>query len=167
MKEKENPAMVPGLFRIAVGIVTLFGITACAGSPAAREFDFSGVLGKAWRLAEIRIETGGIRLDRAAMEADGLGDAFTLTFEDEKIGGAALPNRYFGPYTRNGRDLTFGRIASTLMASFKELDVLKEREYFDYLDRVQRWAWDGDRLELHSTAPDGRGAVLIFTAPAD
>jgi heat shock protein HslJ len=163
MEKKKNP-MVPGRFRVAAGFITVFMMAACAGSSPVQDESpgFSGVLGKNWQLIEIRTEAGGISLDRAAMEADGIGEAFTLMFEAERVGGMALPNRYFGPYTRKGPDIKFDRIASTLMASFKELDVLKEREYFDYLDRVQSWARDRGSLELHSATPDGQRAVLVF-----
>ncbi|MDR0689519.1 MAG: META domain-containing protein [Spirochaetaceae bacterium] len=148
---------------VLAGVIIVFVTAACTGGPSAQGETrvFPDIIGKNWYLTEIRTEPGGIILDRAAMEADGLGDAFTLKFEEDQIGGVALPNRYFGPYTRKGHGIQFNRIASTLMASFKELDIT-EREYFDYLDRVQRWAWNRDHLELHSTAPTGQQAVLIF-----
>jgi hypothetical protein len=148
---------------VLAGFITVFVMAACIGDPATQGevLVFSDIIGKNWYLTEIRTEPGGVSLDRAAMEADGLGEAFTLTFEEDRISGIALPNRYFGPYTRKGQGIKFDRIVSTLMAGFKELDIT-EREYFDYLDRVQRWAWNRDRLELHSTTPTGQRAVLIF-----
>ncbi|MDR2630105.1 MAG: META domain-containing protein [Spirochaetaceae bacterium] len=150
-------------FCFTILVMTSLMMTACAGGPSQNKApEFSGALGRDWQLVKIRTETGGINLDRTVMEAEGIGDAFTLQFEENQINGKALPNRYFGPYTRKGQSINFQGIASTLMASFKELDVLTEREYFDYLERVQSWAWNQDSLELHSSTPDGQKAILIF-----
>jgi hypothetical protein len=162
MKKEKKSAVVPGLFRIVPVFMVLFMAAACTGSPSAREAEFSDVLGKDWSLAEIRMETGDIRLDRELMEADGLGDTFTLRFEEDRISGMALPNRYFGLYTRKGRAIKIEGVASTLMAGFKELEALKEHDYFDYLERVQGWTLGLNSLELHSAAPDGEKAVLVF-----
>ena len=157
MKKGKKPPVV------LAGIIAVFVMAACVGDPSVQgeAFVFSDIIGRDWYLVEIRTEPGGVSLDRAAMEADGLGEAFTLKFEEDRISGVALPNRYFGPYTRKGQGIKFGRIASTLMAGFKELDIT-EREYFDCLERAERWAWNRDHLELHSTDSAGQRAVLIF-----
>ncbi|MDR1948406.1 MAG: META domain-containing protein [Spirochaetaceae bacterium] len=152
--------------RCILALVTGLAVVACAGTPTGRETaGFEGVFGKDWKLAAIRGETGKVELDRAALEADGLGDAFTLRFEEERINGKGLPNRYVSPYKRGkGQAITFGEIAATLMASFKELEVLKEGEYFDYLKRAQSWGWGQDSLELHTTTPEGLTVVLVFVS---
>jgi heat shock protein HslJ len=131
---------------------------------AAREApNFDSLLGKDWRLIEVRQGNDTVSLDRAAMEAGGAGDAFTLRFENERISGKAFPNRYFGPYSREeGQALTFGEVASTMMASIREL-ALTERDYFRYLGGVQSWNLVQGRLELHTAAPEGLQAVLVFT----
>jgi heat shock protein HslJ len=162
MKHEKKPVMVPGLFWIFPGLMVVFMAAACADLPSARDAGFSGILGKDWELVEIRIETGAISLDRARMEADGLGDAFTLKFEEDRLSGMALPNRYFGPYTRKGQAIEIKGLASTLMAAFKELEALKEHDYFGYLERTQSWEVSRNALELHSAAPDGQKAVLVF-----
>ncbi|MDR2759786.1 MAG: META domain-containing protein [Spirochaetaceae bacterium] len=168
MNKKDTIPMVPGLFRICCCVTALllavFLIAACAGvSPVPDNAPgFSGILGKAWYLVKIRTETGDIDLDRSIMEIEGVGDAFVLQFEEDRINGIALPNRYFGPYTQKGQTISFKGIAATLMASTQELDVLKENEYFDYLERVHSWGWKQGSLELYSAAPDGQRAVLVF-----
>jgi hypothetical protein len=168
MKTKKNLSMVPGLFWICSGFITglpiVLTMIACAGGAPLRDEGpgFSGVLGKDWQLIEIRKESGNISLDRAGMEADGLGDAFTLRFDEDRISGRALPNLYFGPYTRTGQALRLEKIAATLMANFRTINSLTETEYFDYLWQVESWAWRGDNLELHTINPEGQQAVLIF-----
>jgi hypothetical protein len=124
--------------------------------------EFDDVLGREWKLIGIRTGAGDAVLDRAALEADGLGDIFTLKFDAERVSGRGFPNRYFGPYERDGGSLTVGNVAATLMMSFKELDVLKEREYFDYLGDVSGWDLVDGRLELYTSGPDGTAVVLIF-----
>jgi hypothetical protein len=167
MKKNTKLPTVPGLFRLFFCFTALCGgfmLTACTSSPSAsdKSSGFSAALGKDWRLVGIRSENGDISLDRSLMEAEGVGDAFTLRFEEERINGMALPNRYFGPYVQEGQSISFKGIASTLMAGSNELDVLKEHEYFGYLDRVQSWAWRRGRLELQSTTPQGQPAILIY-----
>jgi hypothetical protein len=126
--------------------------------------DFAGLLGKDWRLIELRRQDGSVSFDRSAMEADGLEDAFTLRFEDERISGKAFPNRYFGPYSRGkGQAITFEDLAATMMASLRELDALTESEYFRYLKGVQSWNLIQGCLELAAVS-DGLQVVLVFTA---
>jgi hypothetical protein len=164
MKTKKNFSMVPGLFWICAGLSIVLMMIACAGGAPSRDNGpgFSGVLGKDWQLIEIRKESGNISLDRAGMEAGGLGDAFTLRFDEDRISGKALPNRYFGPYTQTGQALRLEKIAATLMANFQTINSLTETEYFDYLWQVESWAWNKDNLELHTINPEGQQAVLIF-----
>jgi heat shock protein HslJ len=147
-------------FRVMVPlcIAALFSVCSAREAP-----NFASLLEKDWRLIEVRQGNDKVSLDRAAMEADGAGDAFTLRFDDERISGKAFPNRYFGPYSRKeGQTLTFGEVASTLMASIREL-ALTERDYFRYLEGVQSWNLVQGRLELYTVSPDGPQTVLVFT----
>jgi hypothetical protein len=67
------------------------------------------------------------------------------------------------PYTE-GEDqgLTLGPVAGTQMAALKEPEALKENEYFAYLNRVSRWSFNGDKLELKTTDEQGRETALVF-----
>jgi heat shock protein HslJ len=151
-------------FTLALGMALM--AAACAGTPPGQPAaGFEGALGKDWKLTAILKEPGNTALDRADLEADGLGDAFTLRFDEERISGKGFPNRYFGPYSRGkGPALSIGKIAATLMAAFKELEALSETEYFGYLERAQSWAWgrDSPELHIHSTTPEGLKAILVF-----
>jgi heat shock protein HslJ len=144
--------------------IAALALSVCAASPAPRETpDFDSLLEKDWRLIEVRQGDDSVSLDRPA--TDDMEDVFTLRFDSERISGRAFPNRYFGPYSRGkGQAITIGEVAATLMASFKELDALTEKEYFRYLAGVQSWNLVQGRLELHAAASDGFKAVLVFTA---
>ena len=129
---------------------------------------FRDVEGKEWILSEFRSVTSSgsvgktVYIDRQTLGAIGMGEAFTLTFQDGRLSGMGAPNRYFGPYTAYAnRGLSIGDVANTLMAAFYEPDELKEREYFDYLSGVTHWDLGGGRLELYSTG-NGTETILIF-----
>jgi heat shock protein HslJ len=163
--------MIP---RIALSFFILL-LAACAGTPdknvsetaaqgaAGPETAFDEVKGKTWILAELRTPEGVNKLDREALEADNTGDFFTLSFEADRLNGKGAPNRYNGPYTV-GEDstLSIGNVASTMMAALKELDFLKEREYFTLLARVSRWSLDAGNFLLYSQNETGGEVILVF-----
>jgi heat shock protein HslJ len=141
-------------------------LSACAGGAAVKEtaLNFDDVRGKEWILTELRTGSAVIRLDRQKLEAEDLGDVYTLRFDEDRLSGKGAPNRYFGPYELgDGGRLTLSRVASTEMMGIKEPEELKEYEYYDYLNRVNRWGMAQGRLELFSETPDGREAVLVFS----
>jgi heat shock protein HslJ len=131
---------------------------ACAGTPA----NFSAVQGREWYLSELRGPSGIIMIDRELLDADGMGDVYSLRFDEGRISGKGAPNRYMAPYTEERDGLTLGPVAGTQMAALKEPEALKEREYFAYLNRVTRWSLKGDRLELTTVDEQGRAAALVF-----
>ena len=161
-----------GMFVVCLGFALPMMIS-CAGGPAytgARaassdaEMTFNDVTGKEWVLTEIRSARSLILIDRAKLEASNMGGFFTLSFQEGRVGGTGAPNRYFGPYTAgSGRALSFGNIASTMMAAFLEPEELKEYEYFAYLSKVTGWNLRGGKLELNSSNANGAEAVLVFT----
>jgi heat shock protein HslJ len=152
------------IFRLIIPAALVLSACVSAAPPQEKAVDFSSIMGKDWALTEIRIPGGGAVLDRAAMEADGLGNAFTLRFDAERISGQALPNRYSAPYHRDGQTLRLEKPAATLMASLLPWDGPTETEYLGFLQGVQSWAWDQGKLVLTAGA-EGQGAVLIFSLP--
>ena len=121
------------------------------------------ITGTDWFLQEIRLPGRTIVIDRNKLEADGMGDAFNLRFEGERLSGKAAPNRYTAPCTW-GEDgsLRIGPAAATRMAALREPDALKEQEFFNYLAGVNRWALTRGRLELTAAVPSGAPAVMVF-----
>jgi hypothetical protein len=50
------------------------------------------------------------------------------------------------------------------MASFREPESLKEREYFTFLETVNKWDLAQDKLQLYTRNEQGAEIVLIFEA---
>jgi heat shock protein HslJ len=134
-----------------------------AGQGAAPAQSFGEVLGKVWALDELATESGAIIINRGKLEADGMGDAFTLQADAERISGMGAPNRYFSPY-RVGEDqeIAISPIAGTLMMGLADPEGLQEREYFNYLEQANQWRLTGDKLELYSETPEGDPVIMIF-----
>ena len=134
------------------------------GGSAGGGAPFNDVTGRDWVLTEIRSTRNTIAIDRRWLEANNVGGFFTINFQEGNVSGVGAPNRYRGPYTTgSGHALRLGNLASTLMASFIELEDLKEHEYYAFLGNVTRWNLRDGKLELDSTNPDGSNAVLVFT----
>ena len=131
--------------------------------------DFSDVTNKDWRLAELRRAGRTVTINRtppASFATVDLSDWFTLRFVDGQVSGRAAPNNYGAPYTQaDNQAITIGLARTTMMASFYQLEELKEQEFFAYLQNVSRWNLAGGNLELYSRGADDSEAVLVF-APA-
>ena len=125
---------------------------------------FGEVQGKVWVLDEIVSEGGTTIINRQKLEADGMGDAFTLIVDAERISGKAAPNRYFSPYTLGAdQEISISPIAGTFMMSLVEPEGIQEREYFNYLEQVNQWLLSGDKLEFHTETPEGDPITLVYT----
>jgi heat shock protein HslJ len=133
-------------------------LIACAGTP-----QFSGVQDKDWDLVELRTGQESILFDRGQLSKEGFDDIFTLRFDVERINGVGAPNRFFAPYTlAEKQGITIKTVAATLMASIREPEKLKERDYFMYLQNAVKWNLAGGKLELYSKEEDGSEVVLVF-----
>jgi heat shock protein HslJ len=141
-------------------------ICACASqqkadNPLPPSFDL--VLGKEWKLIEVRAENLSTGFDREALGTDS-SNFYTLKFQDETISGRAAPNSYRGPFELSeNQGISFDMIAATLMAPLKEPAGLKENEYFKYLEGVYRWDLKDGMLELHSRDEGGKPSILVFS----
>ena len=137
--------------------------TGAAYSAAIAGVDFSdGVMGAEWILAEIRAAGETVVLDRENHVALGFGDIFTLRFDDGMVYGAAMPNTFRGPYALEDYRISFGNMATTMMAAFMEPEEITEREFFGHLGNVSRWGVANGNLELFAIAEDGTETVLVF-----
>jgi heat shock protein HslJ len=126
-----------------------------SGNLPAKTSDFQG---KDWILEEIRVDSATVRIDRPNNV-----ECFTLRFDAERISGIAFPNRYFAPYTAGeGNSFSIGVAGSTKMASFFEIDGLKEDDYFIYLANARSRDIRNGKLELTSTGKNGEAIVLIY-----
>jgi heat shock protein HslJ len=149
-------------------VLVLSAISIIHGAPAQEGgTTFKDVEGKEWMLSEFVSAGKTVRMDRQKLELDNFGGVYTIQFQENgsegRVSGMGAPNRYFGPYTAGAnRSLSIGNMASTMMATFREPDGLRENEYFNYLSKVTRWDIRNGKLELYSSAASGAETVLIF-----
>jgi heat shock protein HslJ len=146
-------------------ILGVLAFTSCAGGASTKnnEAVFTDIEGKEWTLVELRNSTASVRVDRQKLADDGFEGFYTITFDAGRLRGMGAPNRYFGPYTLGeGKSISIGNVAGTLMAPLKEPEELKEYEYFTLLENASRWDLREGRLELFTVEDSGGSAVLIF-----
>jgi heat shock protein HslJ len=125
---------------------------------------FSDVIGKEWKLTEVRINNENINFHRETLVSEGFGDIFTLNFDAQNISGVGAPNRYSAPYTlENNQGISVKLARATLMAPLREPEKLKEHDYFTYIQNAYTWRLTGTNLELRSKTDDGAEVVLIFS----
>ena len=156
----------------AIGLMTIlilfpFGVSGAPAYDSGKSF--RDVEEKEWILEELRTDGKTVYMDRKKLEAEGLGGVYTIIFRGSddtrgaQVSGLGAPNRYFGPYTSDSnRSLSFGNLATTMMASFREPDGLKESDYLGYLTKVTRWDLREGKLELYSSDNNGGAAILVF-----
>jgi heat shock protein HslJ len=144
--------------QLAVFLSMACVIFGCASSP-----QFSDVKDKDWVLVEIQNKSGNIVLDRNKLKEEGVENIFTIRFDAERVNGVGAPNHYSAPYTvADKQAITIKPMISTLMAPLRELEELKEHEFFGYLHNVTKWNLSKGNLELYSRGEDGAEAVLVF-----
>ena len=119
--------------------------------------------GKSWQLTEVRINGVNSGFTRDDLTQIGLTDGFTLNFNAETLYGIGAPNNYSAPYTiLEGNQISLSSMIATLMAPLRELDKLKEFDYFAYLHNAGAWNLVNNNLELTSKTADGKAVILVF-----
>ena len=144
-------------------IAVIAACMSCKSSPKVPDVAFSDVIEKEWKLIEIHIDGKNINFDRSALVNDGFGEIFTLNFDSENISGVGAPNRYSAPFTQEkDRTIHIMPARSTLMASIREPEKLKEHDFFTYIQNVETWNLVNDNLELYSKTEDGAEVTMVF-----
>jgi len=147
-----------GIYFCAAIILPAIVFASCAGGAKVKEAE-----GKEWILLEIKSQGKTVTIDRKKLETGNMGGAFTINFDEGRVSGMGAPNRYFGPYTVDSKNvLSIGDLASTMMAAFFEPEELKEKEFLDYLSKASRLKIKSGKLELYSTNSTGAKTVLVF-----
>ena len=155
----------PVILSICVLFVLSVIFSSCAGGATARDSGavFADMEAKEWILSAINRSGQIVPMDRSALDVIGMGGAFTISFQGDRVSGMGAPNRYFGPFSAGpGRALSIGNLASTMMAAIFQPEALKEHEYFAYLSAVTSWDLREGKLELYSSSQDGTQIMLIF-----
>jgi len=147
---------------IILVILILLTLNACSSTSKSANIISTDIMGVEWVLAEIRTGSKNIVLNRTSSKMKGFENSFTLYFDDNRLSGVGAPNRFFAPYKfGKNQTITVQPIASTLMASIHELEILKEHEYFNFLQNVYKWNIVGGKLELYTRNGDVE-TVLIY-----
>ena len=132
--------------------------TACVSAP-----EFTDVRDKDWKLMQVRAGKDVI-FERSMLTQESARDVFTLRFDSERVSGAGCPNRYFSPYALAEKQaISIQPIASTLMLALSEPEQLKERDFFNYLEKADKWNIVKGNLELRSTNSEGATVFLVFS----
>lgn len=123
--------------------------------------NFTGV---DWYLMQLKTGDAIINIDRDTLEADGMGEWFSLRFSNDRVSGMAAPNRYSAEYQNpDNSTIAIGLIASTKMLAFKDVPSLKEHAYLEHLQKVTRREFSAfGYLELSYTGADGKRVTLVF-----
>lgn len=126
--------------------------------------NFSDVIGREWKLIEVRINGENTGFSRDTV-GDAFREAFTLRFDAaEMVSGTGAPNLYSAPYSLGeNQSIRIMMMRSTMMASIFEPEGLSEFDFFNYVQNTSYWSLTGGRLNLHSTSGDDE-VVLIFAA---
>jgi len=123
--------------------------------------NFSDILGKEWKLIEVQID--GASAEKIALDKDNIGKIYTMSFNEEMVSGVGAPNRYSAPYTAGDKNsLKINMMRSTQMAPINQPDKLQEFTFYNYMQSVEKWSFDGGKLVLHSKTDDGNAVKLIF-----
>jgi len=69
-----------------------------------------------------------------------------LQSDGQRLTGSGGCNRMTGSYQLNGQSITFGKVASTMMACVDGME--QETAFFKALDQTRAWKVQGDALEL-------------------
>ena len=144
---------------VLVPILGIAMIMSCGSSPK-----FSDVVGKEWKLIEVRTGGKNIVFDRNTLSNEDAGDIFTMNFDAETISGTGAPNSYSAPYTLSSKQsISIMPVRSTMMAAIRQPEKLRENDFFTYMQNVSTWNLAKNNLELYSKTEDGGEVVLVFS----
>ncbi len=125
--DERKPRM--SLHRWLAAVTILIICAACGGEDAE-------IAGPTWNLTELQ---GSAPID---------GTSIDLTITEDGVSGTSGCNRYMGPVTVDGNQLTLGPdLASTMMACAEDV-MAQETEYLEALSSVTTYEISGDELLL-------------------
>jgi heat shock protein HslJ len=126
--------------RIVIGVVIaaaaiLAAVVWVAADPGGNGGSLAGT---SWTLTDL--DSGGVT-----------GTAPTLDLTDTDVSGTGGCNTFSGTYTTDGDTISFGPLASTMMACEPSI-MEQETVYFAALDGATTYAIDGDTLTISGDA---------------
>ena len=72
---------------------------------------------------------------------------FVLDTLESKVAGKSACNRFFGSYLSEGEELSFGKLASTMMAC-PEDQMQMEQEFLSAMEQVGSYRWNDNQIQL-------------------
>jgi heat shock protein HslJ len=150
---------------LLIAVVVL--IVSCTSTTASSISSFSSITGKEWKLIEVQIDNISFNrialYDRNDLKKNNVGNIYTMVFDAEMVSGTGAPNKYSAPYTLEEDDsLKILVIRSTLMAPIVQPEKLQEHDFYLYMQNVEKWSTDNNKLILHSKTESGSSVRLIF-----
>ena len=128
-----------------VFVLGTLALTACTGGSASLE-------GRQWRMQSYRGADGQMLETLADVKT-------TAEFKDGQVSGNTACNSYSGSYEVDGKNITFGMMASTMMACPQPV-MDQEAGYLASLEQVATFEVTEDSLKMFDT---GGEVVLTFT----
>jgi len=107
-----------------------------------------------WKL--VRLGDGAVKVEDQHRQPQ-----LVLDAASHRVSGSGGCNRIMGGYELNGEKLTFGQMASTMMACASGMET--EQNFLKALGQVKRWKITGHELELM----DGAGKVVAVFEVGD
>ena len=145
---------------LPVLIVAILTVFASCGSVKG----FSDVMGKEWKLVEVRTGDKDTAFNRSTLSKEGASDIFTMKIEAELLSGVGASNRFTAPYTLGeGQSIEVQPMRATLMAPLRQPEKLREDQFFTYLQNTTEWQIADKTLEFHSKTNEGAPIVLVFS----
>jgi len=164
-KNKKLHFLVSALF-----ILMIILLPACTSSSkkksgsgaSAKIYGIDDFVNIEWFLEEFKTGSQVTKINRTQKGND-FSDYFSLLMDWENISGTGAPNRYNSWYkTEDGNGMYIGVIRRTLMATFVEPEELKEYQFFTFLEKVNKWKYNGEKLELYTVDENDKETVLVF-----
>jgi heat shock protein HslJ len=148
---------------LIIAIVVL--IMSCTGT--GNVSSFSSITGKDWKLIEVQIDNLSfnriVLYDRNDLRKEKVDSIYTVKFDAEMVSGTGAPNKYSAPYELGeGNSLKIMVMRTTLMAPLVQPEKLQEHDFYLFMQNVEQWSTDNNKLILHSKAENGTPVRLIF-----
>ena len=120
---------------------------------------FSKVQNRLWKLEEVINGAAVISIERANAPKD----IYTIRFQAGRLIGAGADNSYFTSYAIGKKhSLSIGKIGGSRVDPLYEMKNFTEHEYFQCLEKADRWDFRNKKLELHTYDKNGAEIILLF-----
>ena len=130
-----------------ITIVLLFGLLLIACNSIQKSTD-DLLEGTSWELVNIQKH----------LVADGI--TITAAFQDGAVSGSSGCNSYSGSYETDGKEISFGPLASTLMACMDPDNVMEqESQFLAWLQEAQSFSVNQGELMIFT--PDGEALTFL------